>query len=507
MSAPAYADPEAPAWSDPSGWPGPPVAGGSDPGFGAAAAVSAPAYADPEAPAWSDPSGWPGPPAAAQALNAPAPAYAEPESPGWPDAPAWPQAPGWAEPGGPPDQHFGAPGIAPAYAEPESPGWADAPGWPDTSGWSQPNGAEAPAWPVTPGETDDAPGWPAVAEPEYGAPASTDPRLGQIASAAAGPGGDRRQRPATRRGDRDGDSAGPGRPAKGAKTREARPRDALRAGGDEATALMQPEQDARPAKKAAPGQQKPGRKPSKRPQSPPPGGKKASAKQAPSAKTKAPRKKAPSQEGLRLQPPAPRDAAARTSKPKAGGKTRPSGKVIAIAGASAAVLAGVAVFVMTNSGGGVPHVITTPNQIGAYIQEPQLAQQMQASSLQKQIVSESAGETQHVVSAVYEDSTGPAAAAGPQIVLFLGGNLKGVSAGSFISSFTGKLEGAEGTSPGSMGGVAACVPSMDGRLALCVWADNDTFGAVGSQTLSTSALAAQMRQMRPAIEHPTATQQ
>jgi hypothetical protein len=132
---------------------------------------------------------------------------------------------------------------------------------------------------------------------------------------------------------------------------------------------------------------------------------------------------------------------------------------------------------------------------------------MQADSLQKQIVSESAGETQHVVSAVYEDSTGPAAAAGPQIVLFLGGNLKGVSAGSFISSFTGKLEGTEGTSPGSMGGVAACVPSMDGRLALCVWADNDTFGAVGSQTLSTSALAAQMRQMRPATEHPARIQQ
>jgi hypothetical protein len=350
-----------------------------------------------------------------------------------------------------------------------------------------------------------------VAEPDYGAPASTDPRLGQVAS-AAGPGVDRRQRPATRRGDRDGDSAGPGRPAKGAKSREARPRDGRRTGGDEATALLQPEQDARPAKKAAPGQQKPGRKPSKRPESPPAGGKKAPAKKAPakkapSAKTKAPRKKAPSQDGLRLQPPAPQQAAVKTAKPKGVGKTRPSGKVIAIAGASAAVLAGAAVFVLTNSGGGVPHVITTPNQIGAYIQEPQLAQQMQASSLQKQIVSESAGETRHVVSAVYEDSTGPGAASGPQIVLFLGGNLNGVSAGSFISSFTGKLEGAEGTSPGPMGGVAACVPSMDGRLALCVWADNDTFGAVGSQTLSTSALAAQMRQMRPAIEHPVRTQQ
>jgi hypothetical protein len=186
---------------------------------------------------------------------------------------------------------------------------------------------------------------------------------------------------------------------------------------------------------------------------------------------------------------------------------RPSGRVMAIAGASAVVLAGAAVFVLTSSGGGVTHVLTTPNQVGAYVQEPQLAQQMHAATLRQQILSESAGEVNHVVYAVYEDSTGPAAASGPQIVLFMGGNLSGVSAGSFISTFTGKLEGAETTNAGSLGGAAACVPSVDGRLGECVWADNDTFGVVASQTLSTSGLANEMLQIRPMVEHPASAQQ
>ena len=45
------------------------------------------------------------------------------------------------------------------------------------------------------------------------------------------------------------------------------------------------------------------------------------------------------------------------------------------------------------------------------------------------------------------------------------------------------------------------VPSVDGRVAECVWADNDTFGVVASQTLSASSLAHELRQMRPLVEH------
>jgi hypothetical protein len=168
-------------------------------------------------------------------------------------------------------------------------------------------------------------------------------------------------------------------------------------------------------------------------------------------------------------------------------------------------MAGAVVIVLTRSGGGVTHVLTTPGRLGAYSKQPQLAEQMHAGTLRQQIVKESAGEAHNVIYAVYEDSTGPAAASGPQIILFIGGNLSGTSAGSFISTFTGKLQGAVTTSAGSLGGAAACVPSVDGRVAECVWADNDTFGVVASQTLSASSLAHEMRQMRPMVEHQAST--
>jgi hypothetical protein len=40
--------------------------------------------------------------------------------------------------------------------------------------------------------------------------------------------------------------------------------------------------------------------------------------------------------------------------------------------------------------------------------------------------------------AVYEDSTSAAAKSGPQIMLFIGGNLTGASPGGFIGSFIGE---------------------------------------------------------------------
>jgi hypothetical protein len=174
--------------------------------------------------------------------------------------------------------------------------------------------------------------------------------------------------------------------------------------------------------------------------------------------------------------------------------------VLALAGASV-VMAGAVAVVLSKSTGGVTHVLTTPEQLAAYTKQPQLAEQMHAASLRQEIIKESAGEVHNVIYAVYEDGTGPAASSAPQIILFIGGNLSGTSAGSFISTFTGKLQGATTTSAGPLGGEAACVPSVDGRVAECVWADNDTFGVVASQTLSVSSLGNELRQMRPMVEH------
>jgi hypothetical protein len=39
-------------------------------------------------------------------------------------------------------------------------------------------------------------------------------------------------------------------------------------------------------------------------------------------------------------------------------------------------------------------------------------------------------------------------------------------------------------------------------VALCTWADSDTFGVVASQTMPISQLAVQMRAIRPGVERP-----
>lgn len=148
------------------------------------------------------------------------------------------------------------------------------------------------------------------------------------------------------------------------------------------------------------------------------------------------------------------------------------------------------------------HVISVPAKLGGYVTDPALAKATHAQVLRSGIVSGAAGEVKNVVGAVYEKSTGPGTSAGPQIIVFIGGNLTGGgSAGSFISGFMTQLHRSFTTNAGVLGGQAACAPGSNGRPAECAWADNDTFGVIISPTLSAAGLASEMRQMRPLIEH------
>jgi hypothetical protein len=152
---------------------------------------------------------------------------------------------------------------------------------------------------------------------------------------------------------------------------------------------------------------------------------------------------------------------------------------------------------------GPAHVLITPARLGSYVRSRQLEQQMGARNLQQQVISRSAGQASHVIYAVYEDNTA-ASGGSPQVILFIGGHLSGVSPSGFISSFSTQFKGARSTSPGSMGGSAACVNAngnVTGQVALCAWADNDTFGVVASPTMSAAQLAVQMRVIRPQVEH------
>jgi hypothetical protein len=172
--------------------------------------------------------------------------------------------------------------------------------------------------------------------------------------------------------------------------------------------------------------------------------------------------------------------------------------VILGAGAAAAVK-------LTSRSSGRSHELAAPSQLGSYVRRPQLEQQMNARALQQQVIAKSAGQASHVVSAVYENKAGVSGSAPPQIFLLIGGNLAGVSPAGFITSFTAQFKGAQATSAGSLGGQAACVDtrgSAAGSVALCTWADGDTFGVLTSPTMNLGQLAAQMRAIRPSVERP-----
>jgi len=198
--------------------------------------------------------------------------------------------------------------------------------------------------------------------------------------------------------------------------------------------------------------------------------------------------------------------AARASRPNRRSGRRRGRRKILIGAGLAVVLAGAAVAVEAGvfRGGGPAHTLVTPDKLGAYVRRPQLEKQMNAAQLQREVITKSAGQASHVVSAVYEEGTSAASNKTPQMILFIGGDLTGVSASGFIASFTQQSQGASVTSAGSLGGSAACVnaqASVPGSVALCTWADNDTFGVVASPTMSATRLATQLRAIRPMVEH------
>ena len=205
------------------------------------------------------------------------------------------------------------------------------------------------------------------------------------------------------------------------------------------------------------------------------------------------------------RPPRP-PRATRTARPGRRSSRRRGRQKILIGAGLAVVLAAAAVAVEAGvfRGGGPAHTLITPDKLGAYVRRPQLEKQMDAAQLQREVITKSAGQAHHVVSAVYEDGTGATSNKAPQMILFIGGNLAGVSASGFIASFTQQSNGAFVASAGSLGGSAACVnaqASVPGSVALCTWADNDTFGVVASPTMTATRLATQLRAIRPMVEH------
>jgi hypothetical protein len=107
------------------------------------------------------------------------------------------------------------------------------------------------------------------------------------------------------------------------------------------------------------------------------------------------------------------------------------------------------------------------------------------------------------VSAAYESSDGGTAATATQVVSVLEAHLPNDSPSGSIAAFKHSYPNAQVVNAGSLGGQAACEESDAGsttNVAMCVWFDNDSFGAIISPTMNASALANVMLKIRPAVE-------
>jgi hypothetical protein len=107
-----------------------------------------------------------------------------------------------------------------------------------------------------------------------------------------------------------------------------------------------------------------------------------------------------------------------------------------------------------------------------------------------------------VASGVYEKGSFTPGSSNTQMFMFVGGKLAGADPAASIADFEKQYPGAQAVSPGSLGGLEACTTAqVSGESAsMCVWFDNDTFGAVVSPTMTTAKLATTMNEARPSLE-------
>jgi hypothetical protein len=183
-------------------------------------------------------------------------------------------------------------------------------------------------------------------------------------------------------------------------------------------------------------------------------------------------------------------------------------KVWLFGGVGVLVLAVVAVaLVMLGPSGpsGPEHSLTTPLRLGAFTRSSRLTRQMNVAALERKIIAQSSGQASHLVSSVYEAGSPVAGSGTPaQVMLFIGGQLSGGSPATSVKSFLQHFSGADQTGAGSLAGDAACVGADakgTGGQTVCAWFDNNTFGELVSPNMPVSALASELRAIRPDVEH------
>jgi hypothetical protein len=173
----------------------------------------------------------------------------------------------------------------------------------------------------------------------------------------------------------------------------------------------------------------------------------------------------------------------------------------AIAVVAAGAIGGVLMKYVFSGPSGPAHKVVAPEHVDAFTRMPNLEKQMKVGSLAEEFTKASAGHVSDVVPAVYQEgSTAPGGNA--QIFMFVGGKLAGAAPATSVASFTQSYPGAKVVPAGTLGGEAACSEAkLNGQsVAMCVWFDNDSFGALVSPTMTTAKLATTLDQVRPSLE-------
>jgi hypothetical protein len=173
----------------------------------------------------------------------------------------------------------------------------------------------------------------------------------------------------------------------------------------------------------------------------------------------------------------------------------------AIAVVAAGAIGGVLMKYVFAGPSGPAHAIVAPASVDGYTRSATLGQQMHVDTLAQGVAKSSGGSASDVVSAVYEQGT-VAPGSDAQIFMFVGGKLASADAGASVTNFVQSYPDAKKVSAGSLQGDAACTETHvdNEEAAMCVWFDNDTFGALVSPTMTKTQLASTLSKVRPSLE-------
>src|SRR3984957_16369023 len=173
----------------------------------------------------------------------------------------------------------------------------------------------------------------------------------------------------------------------------------------------------------------------------------------------------------------------------------------AIAVVAAGAIGGVLMKYVFAGPTGPAHQVVAPSSVDGYARSATLGQEMHVSTLADSVAKSSGGSASGVVSAVYQQGV-VAPGSDAQIFMFVGGKLASADATASIANFKQSYPDARTVPAGSLAGEAACTEARvnSEEAAMCVWFDNDTFGAVVSPTMSETALASTMVHLRPSLE-------